>query len=104
MHKSEDLIQNHKEFLNQTREMLRHFGIKTTNLTLAGITRRKDGTNTKGIEFEILGTKKSPISIINFQKKIGFETNYKKEKLNKAIGNILNAPVSPRILGKAQLG
>lgn len=91
MHKSIQLIKNHRYFLNQIRNILSEFGVRTTNLTIGGYTKRKDGIITIGLEFEICGTKRNLISIINFQKNINFESKIKREKLNKYINELKNA-------------
>lgn len=88
MHKRMELKTNHEKYLNQIRKMLAEFNIKTTKLTCAGYTLRKDYIKTIGLEFEILGTRKTPTSVANYHKHIGFDNNEKKERLNNCIGRI----------------
>jgi len=85
LYKLSDYETNLRDYLNQIRKMLSEFGIKTTNLTYTGLTKRKDGSVSKGIEFEIYGTRKNLTSIVNFRKYINFETKRKAEILNKSI-------------------
>ena len=97
MHKAENLINNHKKFLNQMRLLLTEFGIRTSGIYRSGESKRKDGIVTIGLEFEISGTKNNLPAINNFKNKIGFESANKQEKLNKAITILSKAPASPRI-------
>lgn len=85
LYKLSDYESNLRKYLNQIRKMLSEFGVKTTNLTYTGIIKRKDNTISKGLEFEIYGTKKNLLSILNFQKHINFETKRKAKILSKSI-------------------
>jgi hypothetical protein len=88
---------NHQDglvrYLNQIREILECFGIKTTNLTYAGFNKRKDGSLSRGMEFEISGTRHNLSSVVNFQRYISFETKRKAKILRESI-RYLNAPVA----------
>ncbi|MFH0837331.1 MAG: hypothetical protein V1870_04335 [Candidatus Aenigmatarchaeota archaeon] len=92
MHKSEELMEGHYHFLNQIRNMLSDFSIKTTNPSTAGFTKRKDGIITKGLEFEFYGTRKNLSSILNFRKHINFESEEKRVKLNTYLSILNNNP------------
>jgi intein/homing endonuclease len=90
MHKSIELLDNHKDFLEQIRYMLGEFGIKTTNIFKADKNVRKDGIVTIGMAFEFYGTRKNLFSVINFYKKIGFGLPSKYEKLENALSVLSN--------------
>lgn len=85
MYKLSEYELNLRKYLNQIREILSEFGIKTTNLTYTGSNKRKDGSTSKGIEFEISGTRKNLSSVTNFQKYISFETKRKDKILSESI-------------------
>jgi len=88
MHKRNELLENHEKYLNQLRGMLAEFNVKTTKPYRVGYTLRKDGIKTIGLAFEILGTRKTPDSVISYHKHIGFDNRRKKERLNNYIKRI----------------
>lgn len=94
MHKSKSLIKSHLIFLNQLRDILSEFGIKTTNPSTCGYTKRKDGIITIGYEFRFYGTRKNLVSVLNFQKSINFESKVKRERLESYLNIVRNADMS----------
>jgi intein-encoded DNA endonuclease-like protein len=69
---------------------LLEFGVKTTNPSISGHTKRKDGIITIGYEFQLYGTRKNMESVINFKDCINFETKAKRKKLNKYLTMLQN--------------
>lgn len=100
--------ENLQNFLNQLRGLLQSFDINTTNVFQNTRTNlRKDGSKSICLGFEIQGNSKNYMNILNFYKKINFESTIKSEKLKKYLGYIIKAsddqcPCSDT--GKAQLG
>ena len=94
MHKSTELVKNHLDFLNQIRIILSDFGVKTTNPSTAGYTKRKDGKITVGYEFRFYGTRKNFDSILNFKNNINFESAEKLDRLERYLNIVANADKS----------
>jgi len=106
MFKKIELKNNLIEFFNQIRKILSEFGIKITHPYSSGYNKRKDGSTSVGVYFEIQGNKSNLNSTKNFAKFIGFEDKAKKKKLNIYIRK-LQAPASQcpgKIIRTAQLG
>jgi intein/homing endonuclease len=80
---------NLREYLNQIRGILAEFGIRTTNLSYNGLNRRKDGSVSRGLEFEAQGTRRNLSSVTNFQRYINFETKRKAKVLGKSINYLM---------------
>lgn len=91
MYKSSALASTNMNFLNQIKSILSDFGIKTTNCSIAGYTKRKDGITTIGYEFQFYGTRNNMESVKNFKESIDFESRNKKEKLIKYLNFLSNA-------------
>lgn len=88
MSKLESIEQNGFIFMEELRNMLKEFDIKTTNSWFSGENYRKDGTRTIGRSFEIQGTRKNMQNILKFKENINFETIYKRERLEKACSRL----------------
>ena len=67
MCKSEQLLQNGVDFMNQIRSILKENGIETTPIGVYSIKPRKDGTKVKILRFRI-----KTLHNNNFIKKIGW--------------------------------
>ncbi len=74
--KTVPLLNNGLEFTEQLKNMLKKFGVKTSESWLIKANERKDGETTKGIYFKILQG-----SIQTYAKEIGFSDRFKNERL-----------------------
>jgi hypothetical protein len=68
--------------------MLDEFKIKTTNISISGVSLRKDGSKSIGFEFEVQGTRSNMKDVLKFKKEVGFETPYKVERLEEYCSRI----------------
>lgn len=86
--------ENLQNFLNELKKLLQSFSIKTTNIIQNTETNlRKDGSRSVYLGFEIQGTSKNYINILNFYKEINFESAIKSVKLKNYLEYIMKAPV-----------
>lgn len=84
MSKSVDYYKNGVSYLNMLRDILKKdFGIETSNIHIIERSERKDGAETVCLRFRIM-----PQSFYDFARKINFDLEYKKERLNL----LLNGP------------
>jgi intein/homing endonuclease len=93
MLKDEKILKSLEDYLQEIKNMLLEFDVKTTNLMFAGSNIRKDGRKSIGLSFEIQGTAKNFDSMLSFYREINFDTSLKKKKLKRYL-SALNAPVS----------
>ena len=80
MYKNEELKQEGENFMNQIKQLLLEFDIKSSPIRFRRGNIRKDGSKSIGMIFDI--EKKS---FRNFYKHVGFDSKSKKDKLNQAI-------------------
>tara|TARA_Y100000310_G_C20435091_1_gene693345 strand:- start:183 stop:452 length:270 start_codon:yes stop_codon:yes gene_type:complete len=85
MSKEENLLDNHRYFLDQIKTMIESFGIECSVLSSP---KRKKDQNTWDIYFSIQRNKKN---IINFARIIGFRYNLNKIKELEKCVEILNS-------------
>jgi tRNA-splicing ligase RtcB len=79
-YKNEAFKESGKKYMEQIRNMLHDFGIKSSPVRLDGWNIRKDGTKSVGLRFDI--EKKY---FTNFYKEIGFENKIKTKRLVSAM-------------------
>ena len=77
--KSEDILNNGFQFLEEMKFMLSKFNINSTKTWLIKGNRRKDGNITKGLYFKIKQN-----SLKQFAEEIGFTDRFKKQRLSTA--------------------
>jgi len=75
--KSEELLDNAFQFIDEMKFMLNSFNIKTTNSWLIKGNQRKDGRLTKGIYFKIKQN-----SLKQYAQEIGFTDKFKNKRLS----------------------
>lgn len=75
--KTEELLDNGFEFIEQLKSMLNTFNINTTNTWKTKANTRKDGKITKELYFKI-----KQDSLSQFAKKIGFSDRFKNQRLS----------------------
>ena len=84
MSKSTEHYEDGVSYLNMLRDILRKdFSIHTSNINIVEKNERKDGKQTICLRFRIM-----PKSFYDFARKINFDLEYKKERLNL----LLNGP------------
>jgi len=94
MHKLADLENNGRKFLDDIRDILKNFEIETTRVFVnRKYTRPKDNKVVLSLTFKILRKN----SILNYSKFIGFDSEYKKERLQKAIQWAINGSGSKEL-------
>lgn len=80
MFKSKKLSDNCKEFLQEIRNMLNDFGIKSALYKKEEYIRQKDNLEVAGFFIRVDDKQ----SVLNYARQIGFGINYKQERLNLA--------------------
>jgi intein/homing endonuclease len=87
-YKEEHILESGISFMNSLRDLLSQFDIKSTNVCASGISLRKDGLKTIGMQFEIHGTRKNLTNIEKYSRFISFSNDSKRVKLQNYISKL----------------